>query len=171
MKNTFFKAILTGAFMTFGSAGSLTAAECIAPANPGGGWDFTCRTITKIMYDIGAVDSPIQVTNMAGGGGGLAYAHVVNERNNVTLFFTEISKNTNLFPTDKFVKSRGVNNWINLNASGPVISTCLSTATSQSIAVSIKFQKFCSGSPKSRGIYIWLYTEKPVAPHLTVASK
>ena len=82
MKNTFFKAILTGAFMSFGSAGSLTAAECIAPANPGGGWDFTCRTITKIMYDIGAVDSPIQVTNMAGGGGGLAYAHVVNERNN-----------------------------------------------------------------------------------------
>ena len=33
------------------------------------------------MYDIGAVDSPIQVTNMAGGGGGLAYGHVVNERN------------------------------------------------------------------------------------------
>ena len=57
------------------------AAECIAPANPGGGWDFTCRSIGKIMYDIGVVDSPIQVTNMAGGGGGLAYSHVVNERN------------------------------------------------------------------------------------------
>jgi len=58
-----------------------TAAECIAPANPGGGWDFTCRSIGKIMFDIGAVDKPIQVTNMAGGGGGLAYSHVVNERN------------------------------------------------------------------------------------------
>ena len=56
------------------------AAECIAPANPGGGWDFTCRSIGKIMYDIGAVDKPIQVTNMAGGGGGLAYTHVVSER-------------------------------------------------------------------------------------------
>ena len=56
------------------------AAECIAPANPGGGWDFTCRTIGKIMHDIGVVDKPIQVTNMAGGGGGLAYSHVVNER-------------------------------------------------------------------------------------------
>ena len=33
------------------------------------------------MFDIGAVDKPIQVTNMAGGGGGLAYSHVVNERN------------------------------------------------------------------------------------------
>lgn len=57
------------------------ASECIAPANPGGGWDFTCRSITKIMHDIGAVKDPIQVTNMAGGGGGLAFSHVVNERN------------------------------------------------------------------------------------------
>jgi len=63
------------------TASMVTAAECIAPANPGGGWDFTCRTIGKIMYDIGAVSDPIQVTNMAGGGGGLAYSHVVNERN------------------------------------------------------------------------------------------
>ncbi|MEO0829505.1 MAG: tripartite tricarboxylate transporter substrate-binding protein [Pseudomonadota bacterium] len=61
-------------------AGGAMAAECIAPANPGGGWDFTCRQIGKIMYDIGAVDKPVQVTNMAGGGGGLAYGHVVNER-------------------------------------------------------------------------------------------
>jgi len=60
--------------------GQATAAECIAPANPGGGWDFTCRSIGKIMHDIGVVDKPIQVTNMAGGGGGLAYGHVVNER-------------------------------------------------------------------------------------------
>jgi putative tricarboxylic transport membrane protein len=58
----------------------LAATECIAPANPGGGWDFTCRQIGKILYDIGQVDSPVQVTNMAGGGGGLAYSHVVNER-------------------------------------------------------------------------------------------
>ncbi|QJD72305.1 tripartite tricarboxylate transporter substrate binding protein [Marinobacterium sp. LSUCC0821] len=62
-------------------ASSAMAAECIAPANPGGGWDFTCRQIGKIMFDIGAVKDPIQVTNMAGAGGGLAYAHVVNERN------------------------------------------------------------------------------------------
>ncbi len=62
------------------SAGTVMAAECIAPANPGGGWDFTCRQIGKIMYDIGAVDKPVQVTNMAGAGGGLAYNHVVSER-------------------------------------------------------------------------------------------
>jgi putative tricarboxylic transport membrane protein len=57
------------------------AAECIAPANPGGGWDFTCRQIGKIMFDIGAVDQPIQVTNMSGAGGGLAFNYVVTERN------------------------------------------------------------------------------------------
>ena len=70
-----------GAALGVGMATSAMAAECIAPANPGGGWDFTCRTIGKIMHDIGAVDAPIQVTNMAGGGGGLAFNHVVNERN------------------------------------------------------------------------------------------
>ena len=63
------------------TAGVAQAAECIAPANPGGGWDFTCRQIGKILYDIGQVDAPVQVTNMAGGGGGLAFASVVNERN------------------------------------------------------------------------------------------
>ena len=73
--------IFIATFFSLGLAIQSYAAECIAPANPGGGWDFTCRAITKIMHDIGAVDSPIQVTNMAGGGGGLAYTHVVNERN------------------------------------------------------------------------------------------
>ncbi len=72
--------IAAGALLSLGMVGQTMAAECIAPANPGGGWDFTCRTIGKIMHDIGAVDDPVQVTNMAGGGGGLAYSHVVNER-------------------------------------------------------------------------------------------
>ena len=73
-------ALATGLFLSVGMTTSAFAAECIAPANPGGGWDFTCRTIGKIMHDIGAVAEPVQVTNMAGGGGGLAYSHVVNER-------------------------------------------------------------------------------------------
>jgi len=73
------KAVAVAALSTL-FAGPTLAAECIAPANPGGGWDFTCRQIGKIMHDIGAVDKPIQVTNMAGGGGGVAFSHVVNER-------------------------------------------------------------------------------------------
>lgn len=81
MKTRFLKALVTGAVLGLGATTAASAAECIAPANPGGGWDFTCRQIGKIMFDIGAVDAPIQVTNMAGAGGGLAYGHVVNERN------------------------------------------------------------------------------------------
>lgn len=79
MRKSVFKVLVASAAIGFG-ASAASAAECIAPANPGGGWDFTCRQIGKIMYDIGAVDHPVQVTNMAGAGGGLAFTHVVTER-------------------------------------------------------------------------------------------
>ena len=72
--------IIIAALLSASIANTSLAAECIAPANPGGGWDFTCRTIGKIMYDIGVVDEPIQVTNLSGGGGGIAYSLVANER-------------------------------------------------------------------------------------------
>jgi len=58
----------------------IAAAECIAPSSPGGGWDFTCRQVGSVMFQIGALDAPMRVTNMAGGGGGLAFGHVVKER-------------------------------------------------------------------------------------------
>jgi putative tricarboxylic transport membrane protein len=77
---TTFRALLASAAFAVTATASF-ATECIAPANPGGGWDFTCRQVGKLLYDLGQVDSPVQVTNMAGAGGGLAYAHVVAERN------------------------------------------------------------------------------------------
>lgn len=55
--------------------------ECIAPANPGGGWDFTCRQVGKSLQDLGLIDKTMQVVNLAGGGGGVAFAEVVNKRN------------------------------------------------------------------------------------------
>lgn len=79
MTITFRALVASAAISVFGTAAF--AVECIAPANPGGGWDFTCRQIGKILYDIGQVDQPVQVTNMAGAGGGVAYSHVVGERN------------------------------------------------------------------------------------------
>ncbi|WP_289149383.1 tripartite tricarboxylate transporter substrate-binding protein [uncultured Salipiger sp.] len=57
------------------------APECIAPANPGGGWDFTCRQVGKSLQDQGLLSKTMQVVNLAGGGGGVAYAEVVNKRN------------------------------------------------------------------------------------------
>ncbi|MEJ2524026.1 MAG: tripartite tricarboxylate transporter substrate-binding protein [Desulfuromonadales bacterium] len=56
--------------------------ECIAPAGPGGGWDFICRTTAKNLFELGLIENAMQVTNMAGGGGGVAFAHVTKERNN-----------------------------------------------------------------------------------------
>lgn len=55
--------------------------ECIAPADPGGGWDFTCRQVGKTMQDLKVIPGTMQVTNMSGGGGGVAFAAVVNKRN------------------------------------------------------------------------------------------
>jgi putative tricarboxylic transport membrane protein len=81
MKSRLLIILATSALLLPGVNSVGHAAECIAPANPGGGWDFTCRQIGKIMFDIGAVDQPVQVTNMAGAGGGLAYNYVVAERN------------------------------------------------------------------------------------------
>lgn len=54
--------------------------ECIAPSNPGGGWDFICRTTAKFLFDLGLTPGAMQVTNMSGGGGGVAFAHVTKER-------------------------------------------------------------------------------------------
>ncbi|MDE3240595.1 MAG: tripartite tricarboxylate transporter substrate binding protein [Paracoccaceae bacterium] len=54
--------------------------ECIAPAAPGGGWDFTCRQVGKTMQDLKIIPGTMQVTNLAGGGGGVAYAEVASKR-------------------------------------------------------------------------------------------
>ncbi len=54
--------------------------ECIAPANPGGGWDFTCRQVGKTLYDLQLVPGPVQVTNMPGASGGVAFGYVVSKR-------------------------------------------------------------------------------------------
>ena len=73
---------LLGAALLASSLGVVAAdaAECIAPADPGGGWDFTCRTVGKLLYDLELVDEPVQVTNMPGGVGAVAYAAVAADR-------------------------------------------------------------------------------------------
>jgi putative tricarboxylic transport membrane protein len=54
--------------------------ECIAPANPGGGWDFTCRTVGRILEEMDLVPGAVQVTNMPGAVGAVAYANVASKR-------------------------------------------------------------------------------------------
>lgn len=55
--------------------------ECIAPADPGGGWDFTCRQFASALRQEGLIDKGMQTVNMTGAAGGVAFAHVVSKRN------------------------------------------------------------------------------------------
>lgn len=71
-----------------------TAAECIAPANPGGGWDFTCRQIGRLMTELGIVPNMVQVTNLAGAGGGVAFTQVVSKRSSDPEVFVAASSAT-----------------------------------------------------------------------------
>lgn len=54
--------------------------ECIAPADPGGGWDFTCRSVGELLRQMELVSGSVQTQNMPGAGGGVAYAHTIAQR-------------------------------------------------------------------------------------------
>ncbi len=54
--------------------------ECIAPANPGGGWDTICRSSASVLQKTGALKSTMYVTNLPGGSGAVAIANVVARR-------------------------------------------------------------------------------------------
>ncbi|PSJ47214.1 C4-dicarboxylate ABC transporter substrate-binding protein [Zobellella taiwanensis] len=68
--------------------------ECIAPAGPGGGLDFICRSIGKALNDQGVVSGNIQVTNMPGGGHGVGFAHTVSKRKGDAGVFVATSTGT-----------------------------------------------------------------------------
>lgn len=88
------KTLALSATAVMGITTSAMATECIAPANPGGGWDFTCRQIANIMQETGLSPNMVQVTNMAGAGGGIAYSHVVSERSDDADVFVAASSAT-----------------------------------------------------------------------------
>lgn len=54
--------------------------ECIAPANPGGGFDITCRSASAVLQKTGIFKDSIYVTNMPGGSGAVAIANVIAKR-------------------------------------------------------------------------------------------
>ena len=83
MKFKKLKLTLLSSVLILGASGTALASECIAPANPGGGWDFTCRVpAAQLMPKVGGVEGAIKVVNMSGSGGGKAFAYVVTKRNN-----------------------------------------------------------------------------------------
>lgn len=56
--------------------------DCIAPAGPGGGWDFTCRSIGRLLNNFSNGDITVQTLNMPGAGGGVGFAHMITKRRN-----------------------------------------------------------------------------------------
>jgi putative tricarboxylic transport membrane protein len=80
--------------------------ECIAPSDPGGGWDFTCRQAGKILSELELVPGTVRVTNMTGGVGATAYGHVLSKRSEdpnllvatSTVGITQIAQNR--YPAD-----------------------------------------------------------------------
>lgn len=63
---------------TVPNSGGVT--ECLAPANAGGGWDLTCRSVGRALADLDLVSGTVQVTNMPGAGGGIGFVHTVTQR-------------------------------------------------------------------------------------------
>ena len=56
--------------------------ECIAPAQPGGGFDLTCRLATEGLKHSGALKAPMRVVYMPGGIGAVAYNNIVAQHPN-----------------------------------------------------------------------------------------
>jgi len=54
--------------------------ECIAPAQPGGGFDLTCRLAQAGLKESGALASPLRIVYMPGGIGAVAYNNIVAQR-------------------------------------------------------------------------------------------
>ena len=70
--------------------------ECIAPANAGGGWDLTCRSVARVLEDLALSPGRVRTTNLPGAGGGIAFARTVAQRGDDASLFVAASPSTTL---------------------------------------------------------------------------
>lgn len=75
MKKFFFAALVAGSFSIPAAAADYTI---IAPANPGGGWDQTARTIQTVLQQEG-ISRSVQVQNVPGAGGTIGLAQFASQ--------------------------------------------------------------------------------------------
>lgn len=54
--------------------------ECIAPSTPGGGWDFTCRSVGTVLSELDLIPRTMQTVNMPGASGAIGFSHVISKR-------------------------------------------------------------------------------------------
>jgi len=91
-----FVATAMAGVLSFTTAAGLSHAEpskpeCIAPAQPGGGFDLTCRLAQSALKDSGALENPLRIVYMPGGIGAVAYNNIVAQRpadNNAIVAFS-----------------------------------------------------------------------------------
>lgn len=80
-KRACLKGMLVGvSTLTAVAAASAQGPICIAPANPGGGFDLTCKLLQGALADAEIFDEPMQITYMPGGVGVVAINRVVVQR-------------------------------------------------------------------------------------------
>jgi putative tricarboxylic transport membrane protein len=69
-----------GGGLALGASYPSKALEFIAPANPGGGWDLTCRSSAKVLQEAKIVPVPVTVINKPGGFGAVVWNDIVRNR-------------------------------------------------------------------------------------------
>lgn len=82
MKSRSLSLLLGGALLALGLSAQAAPnkPECIAPANPGGGFDLTCRLAQEGLKASGALSDPMRIVYMPGGIGAVAYNHVIAQK-------------------------------------------------------------------------------------------
>ncbi|MDB6179944.1 Bug family tripartite tricarboxylate transporter substrate binding protein [Paracoccus fistulariae] len=70
--------VLSGLISALLAVPALADYTIIAPANPGGGWDQTARTMQTVMQEEGIADS-VQVQNVPGAGGTIGLAQFASQ--------------------------------------------------------------------------------------------
>ena len=70
--------------------------ECIAPANAGGGWDLTCRSVGEVLRGLRLSPGLVRTTNLPGAGGGVAFSNAVAQRNEDPTVLIAASPSTTL---------------------------------------------------------------------------
>lgn len=88
MKTTFLSKLVSGLLLASGALVAVSASaadaprrpECIAPAQPGGGFDLTCRLAQEGLEAAKQLKEPMRIVYMPGGIGAVAYNHVVGQK-------------------------------------------------------------------------------------------
>lgn len=80
IRSTAMAATLAAVTFTSHVAAEPNRPECIAPAQPGGGFDITCRLTQTALRDSKALTKPMRIVYMPGGVGAVAYNNIIGQR-------------------------------------------------------------------------------------------